>query len=323
MAERYPVWFERRIPPDLVHEVAARAEILGPGTTGHPFDGLAGARGAIAGSCVYDASLLDGAPELAVIVRTGIGVDKVDLAAATRRGIVVCNTPDGPTVSTAEHAMALILAVAKNVKQAAADLAAGETDLFDRHAAMELDGKTLGLAGYGRIARRVATAAHGLGMRVVAYDPFLDRAEFGDTTRAASLEEMLAAADVVSLHLPLTPQSANLFGTAQFAAMKHGAVFVNTARGGLVDHSALLDALDAGKLAGAGLDVTEPEPLDPEHNLLHRDDVVVTPHVASGTREGKRRMFRMAFAQALQVLDGERPPHLVNPEVWERLGAAT
>ncbi len=319
----HPVWFERRVLPDLVDEVTSRAEIFGPGTSRQPFAGIAGARGVIAGSYSYDSAVLDRVPNLAVIVRTGIGVEKVDVDEATRRGIAVCNTPDGPTVSTAEHAMALILAVAKNVKRAAADLAAGKSDLFTGHAAMELNGKMLGLAGYGRIARRVAAAAAGFGMDTIAYDPFLDGAAFDGATRAASLDAMLRAADVVSLHMPLTLSSAGALGSAQFAAMKDGAVFVNTARGGLVDTDALVDALDSGKLMGAGLDVTDPEPLEAGHELLHRDDVIVTPHVASATFEGKRRIFRTAFAQAIQVLDGDRPAHLVNPEVWETMAART
>jgi len=318
---RHPVWFERHILPDLLADVEVRAEVLGPGTEMHPFAGLEGASGAVAGSHVYAAALMDRAPDLVVIVRTGIGVEKVDIDEATRRGIAVCNTPEGPTVSTAEHAVSLILAIAKNVKRAATRLSAGETDLFSDHMAVELDGKTLGLAGYGRIARRVATAAAGLGMRVIAFDPFVDSAQFGATRQARTLEEMLGEADVVSLHMPLTSQSARSFGAEQFAAMKDGAVFVNTARGGLVDTDALLDALEVGKLMGAGLDVTDPEPLPAGHELLHRDDVIVTPHVASATFEGKRRIFGMAFSQVIQVLDGERPAHLVNPEVWERLAA--
>ena len=314
---RHPVWFERALLPDLVAEVEQRSEVLGPATADEPFAGLAGAHGAVAGGYAYDAGFMDRAPNIRVIARTGIGVDKVDLAEATRRGIAVCNTPDGPTVSTAEHTMALILAVAKNVKLSETELRAGAPNLLARHRGIELEGTTLGLAGFGRIARRVAAAARGLGMSTLAYDPFLQPADFGDTVPAASLGEVLQAADVVSIHIPLTPENARSFGAEQFGAMKDGAVFINAARGGLVDHDALLAAVDSGKLHGAGLDVTDPEPLDPSHPLLHRDNVVVTPHVASATHAGKRRLFGMAFAQVIQALDGERPPHLLNPEVWE------
>ncbi len=160
----------------------------------------------------------------------------------------------------------------------------------------------------------------GSGMRVSFVDPFVDATAVPPgVTHVESLEALLASADVVSVHVPLTPATRGMFGTAQFAAMRPGAVFVNTARGGLVENDALIAALESGHLFGAGLDVTSPEPLPPDHPLLGRDDVLVTPHIASATREGKARMFRVAFAQAMAVLEGRRPEHLVNPEVWERI----
>jgi phosphoglycerate dehydrogenase-like enzyme len=208
--------------------------------------------------------------------------------------------------------------VAKDLQGSARRLQAGETNLYAGYTGVELAGKTLGLVGYGRIARRVAEAGRGLGMNVVAYDPYCPPGEFGATASVGSLEQLLAAADVVSIHIPLTEETSLLFDAAAFGAMKEGAVFVNTARGGLVDHNALLAALESGRLFGAGLDVTEPEPLPPDHPLLSRDDVIVTPHIASGTADGKRRLFETAFEQVLMVLAGERPPHVVNPEVWDR-----
>lgn len=320
MAERHAVWFERPVLPELRAKVEARADVLGPPTEADPFAGLGEARGSVVGASRFDAEWISRAPQMRVIARTGIGVDKVDIGEATRRGIVVCNAPDGPTISTAEHAVALMLAVAKDLKGSARRLQAGETNLYAGYTGVELAGKTLGLVGYGRIARRVADAGRGLGMEVVACDPFCPPAEFGATASAGSLDSLLRAADVVSVHIPLTDDTAGLFGAAAFGVMKEGAVFVNTARGGLVDHEALLAALESGRLFGAGLDVTEPEPLAPDHPLLNRDDVVVTPHIASGTADGKRRLFESAFEQALMALDGVRPPHVVNPEVWDRNG---
>jgi phosphoglycerate dehydrogenase-like enzyme len=313
------VWFERPVLAELAAEVASRVTMLGPATEDDPFAGLATAEGVLAGTSRCDAGFMDRAPGLRVIARTGIGTDGVDLAEATRRGIAVTNTPDGPTVSTAEHAVTLILMAAKNVKRAESAHRAGVSSAYyARHEAIELDGKVLGLVGFGRIARRVARIADGIGMRVIACDPFLPEASFpAGVTRAATLDDLLGAADVVSVHVPLTDASRGMFGAEQFARMKPGAVFVNTARGGLVDGDALLEALERGHLFGAGLDVTSPEPLPPGHPMLDRDDVVVTPHVASGTKEGKARIFRSAFEQALQVLEGRRPDHLVNPEVWE------
>jgi phosphoglycerate dehydrogenase-like enzyme len=266
---------------------------------------------------------MDRAPGLRVIARNGIGYDNVDVAAATERGIAVCNTPDGPTVSTAEHAVTLMLLVAKNIRAAETALRTGATaGYYIRHEGIELDGKVLGLVGFGRIARHVAGIAEGLGMHITTYDPFLPASAIRTgVDRADTLEDLLGVADVVSVHVPLTDASRGLFGAAAFASMKPGAVFINTARGGLVDHDALLVALEAGRLFGAGLDVTDPEPLPVGHPLLGRDDVVVTPHIASGTADGKARIFRVAFEQAMAVVHDRRPEHLVNPEVWERLAS--
>jgi phosphoglycerate dehydrogenase-like enzyme len=157
-----------------------------------------------------------------------------------------------------------------------------------------------------------------MGMRLMAYDPYLPADAFPrGVARAATLEELLRAADAVSVHVPLSEQTRGMFGSDAFGLMKRGAVFVNTARGGLVDNDALLAALDDGSLFAAGLDVTEPEPLPADHPLLHRDDVVVTPHIASATTSGKARIFRSAFEQVVDALAGRRPAHLVNPEVWD------
>jgi phosphoglycerate dehydrogenase-like enzyme len=304
--------------------VAAACTILGPATEDDPYAGVETALAAVVGAAPCDSAFLERAPNLMVIARTGIGYDTVDVGAATRRGIAVCNTPDGPTVSTAEHAVTLMLLVAKNVKAAEATLRTGTSrGYYVRHEGIELNGKVLGLVGFGRIARHVAGIASGLGMRVTAFDPYLDAASVpAGIDRAGTLEELLRTADVVSVHVPLTESSRGMFGAAAFAAMKPGAVFINTARGGLADQDALLDALGSGRLFGAGLDVTSPEPLPVGHPLLGRDDVVVTPHVASATAEGKVRILRMAFQEAMAVIEGRRPDHLVNPEVWERVASA-
>ena len=325
MAAAQPkVWFERSVLPDLVDEVARQATMLGPATAtpDKPYTALGGSDGIVASVRRYDSAVMDLAPRLRVISRTGIGYDKVDLAAATERGIAVYNTPDGPTMSTAEHTITLMLMVAKNVKRSEADLRSGGSDLYAGHVGIEIRGKVLGLVGYGRIARRVADIAAGLGMRILAFDPYLDQDAFANTGRAASLTDLLGTADVVSVHVPLTEQTEGLFGEDAFTSMKPGAVFLNTARGGLVDLDALQAALDSGRLFGAGLDVTQPEPLPPGHPLLDRIDVVVTPHVAAGTAQAKRRIFLAAFEQVIQVLSGERPTNLVNPEVWDRLAPA-
>src|SRR5919197_3567145 len=318
------IWFERPVHPALAASVAETCTVLGPGTDEDRFDGIEAAIAAIAGAARYDQAVMNRATALRVIARTGIGYDGVDVVAATARGIAVCNTPDGPTISTVEHAVMLILMVAKQVKRAEAALANGTSDgYYTRHEGMELAGKLLGLVGFGRIARRVAGIAEAIGMRVIALDPYVDPATFPSTIRRVeTLDDLLPVADVVSVHVPLTDASRGMFGARRFAAMKPGAVFVNTARGDLVDQAALLEALDAGRLSGAGLDVTTPEPLPAGHPLLGRDDVVITPHVASATADSKVRTLRAAFEQAMAVVRGERPEHLVNPEVWGLVAAA-
>jgi phosphoglycerate dehydrogenase-like enzyme len=166
--------------------------------------------------------------------------------------------------------------------------------------------------------------AEAIGMRVATFDPYCDPTAIpSGFASVATLDALLRDADVVSVHVPLTDASRGMFDAGRFAAMKPGAVFVNTARGGLVDQDALLAALASGQLVGAGLDVTTPEPLPPDHPLLGRDDVVVTPHIASATADGKVRILEAAFEQAMTVLRGERPAHLVNPEVWDRVAGAT
>jgi phosphoglycerate dehydrogenase-like enzyme len=317
------VWFERPVLPELAATVAAACTILGPATEDDPHAGVATAVAAVVGAARYDAPFMERSPNLRVISRTGIGYDAIDVEAATRRGIAVCNTPDGPTISTAEHAVTLMLLVAKNVRRAETALRDGTSRAYyGRHEGIELDGKVLGLVGFGRIARHVARIATGLGMRVTAVDPYVDASAVpAGISRVETLDELLRGADVVSVHVPLTDASRGMFGPAQFGSMKPGAVFINTARGGLVDDAALLDALESGRLFGAGLDVTSPEPLPVGHPLLGRDDVVVTPHVASATADGKARIFRAAFQGAMDVVEGRRPEHLVNPEVWGRASA--
>jgi phosphoglycerate dehydrogenase-like enzyme len=315
----FRIWFERELPDHVTLDLSDIAVILGPGTA-TPEDltsAISGAEAAIASSLLtYDAGVMDRAPGLRVIARTGIGYDKVDVDAATARGIAVCNAPDAPTTSTAEHAVALMLAVAKRLERIQAALRSGGRDFFAVHEAIEIADRQLGIVGAGRIGRSVARLGRGLGMETVAYDPFVQRSADDDLDFVDSLGDLFSRADVVSLHVPLTDATRHLVDAGALAAMKPGSILINTARGGLVDNDALLAALEDGRLFGAGLDVTDPEPLPPGHPLLHRDDVVVTPHIATATTAGKARLYDSAVSQALQVLRHECPPHLVNPHVW-------
>ncbi len=315
----FRIWFEREVPDHVAAKLEGVAEVLGPGTATPDYllSVVSGAEAVIASSLVtYDAAAMDLAPGLRVIARTGIGYDKVRVQAATDRGIAVCNTPDAPTASTAEHTIALLLSVAKRIAQAQVALRGGGRDFFASHRGVELAGRRIGIVGAGRIGRAVARMAEGLGMIAVGYDPFVPASTELNLDFVDSLSDLFVQADVISLHVPLTDRTRHLIDAEALRMMKPGSILINTARGGLVDHAALLDALERGHLFGAGLDVTNPEPLPPDHPILQRDDVVVTPHIATATAAGKERLYESAVAQALQVLRGERPAHLVNPDVW-------
>jgi len=318
----FKVWFERTLPAQYAGMLAGVAVSIGAATDSPeaPLANIGPAEAIIAGArLAYDTALMAQVPNLRVIARTGIGVNNVDLAAATARGIAVCNGPDAPTIGTAEHAVALMFAVARQLKWVGRALQTGSvTDFFNPYRGLELHGACLGLVGLGRIGSHVAKIARGIGMTVVAYDPFVTelQAEPLGVTLSPSLEALLGQADIVSLHVPLTPETQHLIDAGRLVQMKQGAILINVARGGIVDEAALRDALDCGHLFGAGLDVFGTEPPPPEHPLLARDDVIATPHIAGATVAGKDRMWRAALAQALQVLQGERPAHLVNPAVW-------
>jgi len=231
--------------------------------------------------------VLRGQTRLKAIVRAGVGVDNIDVTTATRQGIVVMNTPGGNTLSTAEHTLALLLALSRNIAPACASLKAGRWDR-SKYTGSQLAGKTLGIIGLGRVGQAVAQRAIGFGMKVLGHDPFLspDRArELG--IEPTPLAEMWCRCDYLTLHVPLTEETRHLIGPAQFAAMKPGVRIVNCARGGLIDEPALIAALDAGKVAGAAIDVFEPEPPPADDPLVRHPKVLVTPHLGASTEEAQ------------------------------------
>ena len=238
------------------------------------------------------------AANLRVVGRAGIGVDNVDVEAATKRGIVVMNTPGGNNVTTAEHALSLLLALARNIPQANASLKAGRWER-EKFIGSEVANKVLGVIGLGNIGAVVAERALGLKMRVVAYDPFVS-SEVAAKLRVelVSLDELYAQADFITVHTPLTQETRSLIGAAAFAKMKKGVRIINCARGGIVDEEALLHALTGGKVAGAALDVFVQEPLPPTHPLLKLDQVICTPHLGAATDEAQ---INVAVAIADQV----------------------
>ena len=324
------IWFEGTVPDEFRPLFEDAAEGIAPGeqVASDPWFRLEEADGVMAGGRTYDGAAMDRAPRLLIIARTGVGYDKVDVDAATARNIAVANAPDAPTVSTAEQAVTLMMMVARNIKRVTNELdrmldSGVSQNLWGEYVALELDRKQLGLVGLGRIGGHVSGIARAIGMKVVAYDPFISEDRFRQlgVDKADSLAELLGGSDFVSLHLPLNDETYQIMNAERFAQMKSDAVFINVSRGGHVHEAALAAALDRGHLFGAGLDVTDVEPPQASNPLLGRDNVVITPHVASATVVGKRRLVVHALEQVLQVLRGEQPPHLINPEVWDAVRA--
>jgi D-3-phosphoglycerate dehydrogenase len=257
------------------------------------------------------ADVLERADRLKVIGRAGVGVDNVDIDAATRRGIVVANAPESTVVSAAEHTIGLLVALSRNIPQAHAALKQGRWER-GRYGGIELEGKTLGVLGFGRIGQQVARRALGLGMRVVAYDPFVSKERFRElgVERVETPEEVYGAADFLTLHLPLTEETRGQIGKTAFEQMRDGVRLINAARGELVDETALLEALQSGKVSAAALDVFSAEPYDGP--LLQLDNVVVTPHLAASTEEAQDRAGLIVAEQVAAALDGALVTNAVN-----------
>lgn len=233
------------------------------------------------------AELMDAATRLRVVGRAGVGVDNIDVGAATTRGIVVMNAPDGNTITTAEHTIAMLVSLARRVPQANASLKSGRWER-KHFIGVELRGKTLGIIGLGRIGRVVASRALSFGMNIIAFDPFIAPEQARDLElETASLEDVFARADFLTVHTPLTSETRGIIGPAAFARMKKGVRLINCARGGLIDERALLAAIKEGTVAGAALDVFEEEPPPADHPLLALEEVIVTPHLGASTREAQ------------------------------------
>lgn len=265
------------------------------------------------GSRVLNARNLTGLTKCGAIVRTGSGTDNVPVETATQLGIVVANTPDALTDAVSDHAIGLLFAV---LRQIVAQDRAVRSGVWDRYRAWPhwtLHGRTLGLVGYGRIAQAVARKLGGFEMKVVAYDPLIppDAAKkLG--TRLMELDEMLREADAVSIHCPLTPNTRHVIGAAALALMKPTAVLINTSRGPVIDETALIGALTEKRIAGAGLDVFEDEPLAPANPLLKLENVVLTPHIASYSNEYFANCWRRSVDAVLALASGRLPPSYVN-----------
>lgn len=319
--------FDERLArePDIGVTVCARA---GPEETG---------RAALAGAHVYHVSaakdeiprrwfagaeLLARCPLLLCVSSAGAGYDTVDVAACTRAGVAVVNQAGGNANSVAELAIGLMLALSRRIIEC--DRRLRREQGFTREDVMghEIGGKVLGIVGIGHTGGRVAALAHAFGMTVLATDPYLTQEEIGRRGAASvALEDLLARSDIVSLHCPRAPDTIGMIDARALRRMKRGALFITTARGGIHDETALLEALQSGHLGGAGLDVWDVEPPPLDHPLLKQDNVIAGFHTAGVTHEARRNVAAIAAEQIVAVLKGGRPPRLINPEVWPAYAA--
>jgi D-3-phosphoglycerate dehydrogenase len=259
------------------------------------------------------ADVLQQGHRLQLVARAGIGVDNIDVAAATQRGVLVINAPLGNVRSTAEHTIALLFGLARRIPSADRAVRAGRWKTG--YEGMQLAGKRLGVVGAGKVGSLVAQLAGAMGMEVVAYDPYLGPAAWDSVgLRSVSLQELLTTSDVVALHVPLASETRYLLNKAAIGSMKQGAYVINSARGGLVDEGALAEALSAGHVAGAALDVFEEEPLC-HSPLLTAPNVILTPHVAASTKEAQAQVSTDIAEQILDFFAGRPVSHPVNPSV--------
>ena len=267
-----------------------------------------------------DAALLKHCPNLLIVSSNGSGVDTIDVEACTLAGVLVVNQAGGNAEAVAEHTMAMILSLLKRIGESDRLLRRGwsgaRTDLLGRN----LEGRTIGIIGFGFIGRRVARIAKDVfDCRILAFDPYVDPDEIiSFKVEPVDLDQLLGEAEILSIHCPLTKETEGMIGDAELARMPEGSIVISTARGGIIDEPALVDALQAGRIAGAGLDVWEHEPPPADHPLLAFDTVIASPHTAGVTVDSRKAMARYAATQLIELLDGRPPTRPVNPEVATR-----
>jgi D-3-phosphoglycerate dehydrogenase len=282
---------------------------------------IKGVEGVIVRTAPFTKEIMEAADALKVIGRHGVGVDNIDVKEATRRGIVVVNTPNANATSVAEHTVSVIGALAKRMVLYDQATRGGNWEIRNSYRAVDLDGKILGLVGIGRIgsmvARRVAAAYN---MTVIAYDPFVTAAKAGEmgVHLVTTSDDVFRQADVVSLHTPLTPETKSFVNEAKLRLMKPTAFLVNLSRGEVVDEKALYEALKAGVIAGAAIDVYDPEPPSKENPLFKLDNIILSPHSAALTQECVIRMATGAAEGVVDLLAGKRPQFVVNPDVFKK-----
>ena len=309
------VWMNWLLSDEALAPLSELAEVI---TDGDP-DKFSGSTVVVPTFEPVDGAFMDRVgPQLNLLAKPGIGLDNIDISAASERGILVCHTPDAVTESTAEHTVGLLLAVAKRI--VAGDMQLRGADV-PRSGLLgtEVRGKTLGVVGYGRIGRRVAEICSlAFQMPVLVYDPYIDpnQSTPDGITMTDDMDTIFAQGDFVTIHTPLTAETHHLVVERHFRLMKRGSYLINASRGPVIDEGALIKVLQERHLAGAGLDVFDPEPPEAENPLLSMPNVVVTPHIAASTETCHSAIFNSLVAQIGQVLRGERPTSLANPEAW-------
>lgn len=265
-----------------------------------------------------DARAIEKSPKLKVIGRTGVGYDSVDVRKATELGIPVVITPGANSRSVAEHTIAMMLSLSKSLDEYQEEMKRGNWEVRNTRKAFEFEGKTVGILGMGAIGREVCKMARGLGMSVLAYDPFLPEEKIIScgALYEPDYEELLKKADFVAVHVPLTEQTRGMIREKQLREMKETAIIINCSRGGIVDERDLYAALTSGEIAGAGLDVYEQEPISPDHPLLSLENVVLSPHSAAQTKEAVIKMADMCVRGCLAVLAGKKWPYVADTAVY-------
>lgn len=282
-------------------------------------DEMKGADALIVRIAKCDQKAIENSPALKVIGRTGVGYDTVDVKTATAHGIPVIITPGANNRSVAEHAVAMMFALSKNLVEAQQEMCAGNWEIRGAEKAFELEGKTVGILGLGAIGRETAKICRGCGMNVAAFDPFMSKeqiegcgAEYYEDYR-----ELLKASDVVSIHVPLTDDTRDMIGEKELSMMKKTALIINCSRGGIINETALAEALKSGTIAGAATDVFVNEPPKTDDPLLHCPNLVVSPHSAAQTREAVVKMAQMCVKGCLAVLDGKKWPYVADKTVYD------
>ncbi len=318
------VYLALRLPEDVVARIEAECSVTrfegkGLPTKRELLGALSDVEGVLGAAVMpLDAEVLESAPRLRVISNHGVGYDNVDLAAATRLGILVCNTPGVLTDAVADLTLGLIISLARRLFEAERFVRDGNwTPGRALGLGIDLRDKTLGIIGLGRIGRAVARRAQAFGMRAVFHDQFREPPEDVPFCEYRHLDDVLRESDFVTLHVNLTDETRKLVGAGELALMKSSAYLINTARGLVVDQAALTDALREGRIAGAALDVLEREPPDPDDPLLGLPNAIVLPHIGSATSETRRAMLDLAVDNLLAALRGQTPPSAVNPEALQ------